>query len=63
MYHASRAGLKHVLRRMKQFAGNPHADPPFWKPAKLIVKLAAQGKTFEDPPPKSGSKPRSKTRG
>ena len=27
MFHASRVGLKTVLRRMKEFASNPHAEP------------------------------------
>ncbi len=50
MYTASRRGLKSVLRRMKEFG---------WKPAKLIVKLAAEGKTFDDPPAdRKGSKRR-----
>jgi 3-hydroxyacyl-CoA dehydrogenase len=39
MYTASRRGLKAVLRRIKEFG---------WKPAKLIVTLAAEGKTFDD---------------
>jgi 3-hydroxyacyl-CoA dehydrogenase len=48
MFHASRVGLGQVVRRMKEFAANPHADPAFWRPAKLLAQLAAQGKTFED---------------
>jgi 3-hydroxyacyl-CoA dehydrogenase len=52
MFHASRVGLGQVVRRMKEFAANPHADPAFWKPAKLLAQLAAQGKTFEDAPAK-----------
>jgi len=44
MFHASRVGLKAVLRRMKEFG---------WQPAKLIVRLAAEGKNFEDAPGKS----------
>lgn len=48
MYQASRRGLGQVVRRMKEFAANPHADPPFWKPARLITSLAAAGKTFDD---------------
>jgi 3-hydroxyacyl-CoA dehydrogenase len=50
MFHASRMGLKQVLRRMQEFAANPHAEPAFWKPAKLIEKLAKEGRTFEDAP-------------
>ena len=54
MFHASRMGLKAVLRRMKEFAANPHADPPFWKPAPLISRLAAEGRSFDDAPSGSG---------
>ncbi len=63
MYHAGRVGLGQVIRRMKEFAANAHADPRFWNPAKLIVQLAAQGKAFEDPPAKSRPRKRSKARG
>jgi 3-hydroxyacyl-CoA dehydrogenase len=42
MFYASRVGLGSVVRRMKQFG---------WKPAKLIVQLAAAGKTFDDAAP------------
>jgi 3-hydroxyacyl-CoA dehydrogenase len=42
MFYARRVGLGSVIRRMKQFG---------WKPAKLIVQLAAAGKTFDDAPP------------
>ncbi|HEY6126203.1 MAG TPA: 3-hydroxyacyl-CoA dehydrogenase NAD-binding domain-containing protein [Steroidobacteraceae bacterium] len=42
MFHASRTGLGQVVRRMKEFG---------WKPAKLLVQLAAAGKTFDDVPP------------
>ena len=38
-------------RRMKEFAANKHADPAFWKPARLIAQLAAAGKTFDDAAP------------
>ena len=44
---------------MQEFATNKHADPQFWKPAKLLTRLAASGKTFEDAPVK---KERSKGR-
>jgi 3-hydroxyacyl-CoA dehydrogenase len=60
MFHASRVGLGQVLRRMKEFSLNPHAGPEPWKPARLLVKLAAQGKTFEDA---SSTRARSKARG
>jgi hypothetical protein len=50
MFHASRVGLKSVLRRMKEFAANPLAEPAFWKPATLLARLAAEGRTFDDTP-------------
>jgi 3-hydroxyacyl-CoA dehydrogenase len=39
MFHASRIGLVVVARRMKEFG---------WKPARLIARLAAEGKSFDD---------------
>jgi 3-hydroxyacyl-CoA dehydrogenase len=51
MFHASRTGLAQVVRRMKVFAANKHADPSFWKPASLLAKLAIAGKTFDDVTP------------
>jgi 3-hydroxyacyl-CoA dehydrogenase len=58
MFHASRLGLGTVVRRMKEFAANQHAEPAFWKPARLLARLAAAGKSFDDASPK-----RSKSRG
>ncbi len=52
-----------VLRRMKEFAGNSHADPAFWKPAKLITRLAGEGKTFDDDTRTSGSAKGKKKKG
>ena len=46
MFHADTVGLANVVKRMEQFAKNPHGDPDFWKPAPLLAKLAAAGKTF-----------------
>jgi 3-hydroxyacyl-CoA dehydrogenase len=63
MFHASRVGLKAVLRRMKEFAANPRAEPAFWKPAKLIVKLAADGKTFDETSGKATMKKKGGRRG
>jgi 3-hydroxyacyl-CoA dehydrogenase len=63
MFHASRAGLKQVLRRMKEFSVNKHADPESWKPAKLIVQLAAEGKNFDDAAPRPRTRARSGRRG
>ena len=46
MNYADTCGLFNVVRAMKRFAANPHDDPEFWKPAPLLSKLAADGKTF-----------------
>ncbi|HUP31153.1 MAG TPA: 3-hydroxyacyl-CoA dehydrogenase NAD-binding domain-containing protein, partial [Usitatibacter sp.] len=46
MFHADSMGLASAVRRMEAFAKNPHGDPDFWKPAPLLAKLAAEGKTF-----------------
>ena len=51
MFYASRTGLGSVLRRMREFAADKHAEPEFWKPAKLLVRLAAAGKSFEEASP------------
>ncbi len=48
MFYADSVGLSTILRRMRQFAANPHADPEFWKPAPLLVKLAADGARFSE---------------
>jgi 3-hydroxyacyl-CoA dehydrogenase len=46
MLYADEVGLYNVLGSMKRFAGNPHGDPGFWKPATLLAKLASEGKSF-----------------
>jgi hypothetical protein len=46
-------GLKQVVRRMKEFATNKHAEPAFWKPARLIESLARSGQAFDDVPQRS----------
>jgi len=46
MLYADIVGLDVVVRRMKQFARNPHGDPLAWEPARSLAKLAAAGKTF-----------------
>jgi 3-hydroxyacyl-CoA dehydrogenase len=46
MLYADMAGLYNVARSMRRFAQDPHADPAFWKPAPLVEKLAAEGRTF-----------------
>ncbi len=45
MLYADLAGLPNVVRRLRQFAAEPGADPS-WQPAPLLVKLALEGKTF-----------------
>ena len=50
MFHASQVGLGRVLRRMREFAANPRAEPASWKPSKLLAKLAAEGRAFDDTP-------------
>src|SRR5688572_25146587 len=66
MFHASRVGLGQVLRRMREFAANKHAEPESWKPAKLLVRLAAEARGFDGPdvkPKKSRARARGKSRG
>jgi 3-hydroxyacyl-CoA dehydrogenase len=46
MLYADTVGLWNVVRSMRRFAANPHADPAFWEPAPLLARLAAAGKTF-----------------
>jgi 3-hydroxyacyl-CoA dehydrogenase len=46
MFYADTVGLYNVVRAMGRFAQNPRADPEFWKPAPLLTRLAAGGKTF-----------------
>ena len=46
MLYADTIGPFNVARSMQRYAANPHGDPAFWKPAPLLAKLAAEGKTF-----------------
>ncbi len=46
MFYADTVGPYNVVRSMQRYAANPHGDPAFWKPAPLLAKLAAEGKTF-----------------
>src|SRR5664279_2617501 len=46
MNYADMQGLFNVVQAMKRFAANPHDDAAFWKPAPLLAKLAAEGKSF-----------------
>ena len=46
MLYADQVGLFNVVQAMHHFAANPLDDAEFWKPAPLLAKLAAEGKTF-----------------
>lgn len=46
MHYADQVGLFNVVQAMSRFAQNPSDDAAFWKPAPLLAKLAADGKTF-----------------
>ena len=48
MLYADMVGLYNVVRSMRRFEANPHADPAFWKPAPLLAKLAGEGRNFND---------------
>ena len=44
MFYADTVGLSNVVAAMEKYAGGRHGE--FWKPAPFLVKLAAEGKTF-----------------
>jgi 3-hydroxyacyl-CoA dehydrogenase len=46
MNYADQVGLFNVVQAMNRFAQNPLDDAAFWKPAPLLAKLVAEGKTF-----------------
>ncbi len=46
MHYADQVGLFNVILAMNSFAKNPNDDANFWKPAPLLARLAAQGKSF-----------------
>jgi 3-hydroxyacyl-CoA dehydrogenase len=46
MCYADQQGLFNVVQTMKRFARNPHDDAAFWQPAPLLMRLAAEGKSF-----------------
>jgi 3-hydroxyacyl-CoA dehydrogenase len=46
MFYADQVGLGRVLRRIREFAGNPHGDPAFWAPAPLLGRLADSARRF-----------------
>ena len=46
MLYADQIGLFNVVQAMHRFAANPLDDAEYWKPAPLLARLAAEGKTF-----------------
>jgi 3-hydroxyacyl-CoA dehydrogenase len=46
MLYADQVGLFNVVQSMNRFAQNPLDDAAFWKPAPLLARLVAEGKTF-----------------
>jgi 3-hydroxyacyl-CoA dehydrogenase len=44
MFYADTVGLSDVVAAMERYARGPHGQ--FWKPAPLLAKLVADGKTF-----------------
>ncbi|MGB4118149.1 MAG: 3-hydroxyacyl-CoA dehydrogenase NAD-binding domain-containing protein [Polaromonas sp.] len=46
MNYANEVGLFNVVQAMNRFALNPMDDAAFWKPAPLLARLVAEGKTF-----------------
>jgi 3-hydroxyacyl-CoA dehydrogenase len=46
MNYANEVGLFNVVQAMNRFAQNPMDDANFWKPAPLLARLVAEGKTF-----------------
>ncbi|MBM4313581.1 MAG: 3-hydroxyacyl-CoA dehydrogenase [Deltaproteobacteria bacterium] len=44
MFYADTVGLANVVKAMNRYSGGRHGE--FWKPAPLLAKLAAAGKTF-----------------
>jgi 3-hydroxyacyl-CoA dehydrogenase len=46
MCYADTQGLFNVLQSMKKLAQNPRDDASMWKPAPLLEKLVAEGKTL-----------------
>ena len=39
-FYAEQVGWDRVVRRIREFGGNPHGDPAFWTPAPLLERLA-----------------------
>jgi 3-hydroxyacyl-CoA dehydrogenase len=50
MFYADLVGSDQVLRRVREFARNPHGDPAFWTPAPLLERLGESGESFSGTP-------------
>ena len=46
MFYADQVGLSEVARDLKRIAATAGAERDFWQPARLLARLAAEGKTF-----------------
>ena len=46
LFYADTVGLATIVRTMHRFAANPLADPLSWQPAAFLMRLAAEGRTF-----------------
>jgi 3-hydroxyacyl-CoA dehydrogenase len=59
MFYADQVGLDQVVRRMREFARNPHGDPAFWTPAPRLEqgmdRSTTSPKPGSDPPPENDS--------
>ncbi len=46
MFYADQLGLHEVVRGLKRIAAEAGAEGSFWQPAKLLARLAEEGRTF-----------------
>jgi 3-hydroxyacyl-CoA dehydrogenase len=46
MLYADMIGFSNVVNAMRRFAVQPGGDAGFWEPARLLVRLAEEGKPF-----------------
>jgi 3-hydroxyacyl-CoA dehydrogenase len=46
MFYADQVGLNEVARGLGRIAASAGAEAAFWRPAKLLARLAAEGQTF-----------------
>jgi hypothetical protein len=45
---AGTVGLDHEARTIRRFATNPHGNPGFRCPARLLAKLVAESRNFNE---------------